>query len=206
MTEKTSETEVRILEAAHRVFLRRGTHGARMQEIAEEAGVNQALLHYYFRSKERLSAAVFQKAVGAFLPRIAEMLGSDASVEDKVGVVVEVELSFFKENPYLPGYLIGELNQNADRVGEMLDMMGMQQMRVVLQKLDAQLEARAREGTLRSISAREFVVNLFSLCIFPFAARPMLRLVLGIDNDAFGAFIEERKRTLPAFFLNALRP
>ena len=82
-------TEQRILEAAHAVFVRRGTAGARMQEIAQEAAVNQALLHYYFRSKERLAEAVFRRAAGELLPRVIDVLGSDAAIEEKVARVVD---------------------------------------------------------------------------------------------------------------------
>src|SRR5689334_4766227 len=87
------DTETRILDAAHTVFLRRGTAGARMQEIAKEAGVNPALLHYYFRSKERLSLAVFRRAAGELLPAVIQALASPASLEDKVTAVVDIELT-----------------------------------------------------------------------------------------------------------------
>src|SRR5688500_20073490 len=77
------ETEQRILDAARAVFVRRGTAGARMQEIAAEAGVNQALLHYYFRSKERLSGAVFQHMAARLFPALIQTLGGDATIEEK---------------------------------------------------------------------------------------------------------------------------
>src|SRR3954468_4682805 len=78
------DTERKILDAAHRVFLRSGTAGARTQEIAAEAGVNSALLHYYFRSKERLATAVFHRAAGELFPAVARILLSDVSLEDKI--------------------------------------------------------------------------------------------------------------------------
>src|ERR1700704_1909452 len=86
------QTEQRILGAAHTVFLRRGTAGARMQDIATEAGVNQALLHYYFRSKARLSEAVFRRAARQLFPTVFEVMASDAELEDKVTRVVQLEL------------------------------------------------------------------------------------------------------------------
>ena len=77
---KDTDTEKRILHAARTVFIRHGTSGARMQEIAEEAGVNQALLHYYFRSKERLSEAVFSEAATRMFPMVIQILGSDEPI------------------------------------------------------------------------------------------------------------------------------
>src|SRR5438552_407184 len=98
----STKTEQRILDAAHAVFVRRGTAGARMQEIAAEAGVNQALLHYYFRSKDRLAHAAFERAAGDLLPAVLKMLGSDAELEVKVRRVVEIELDHLSRAPYLP--------------------------------------------------------------------------------------------------------
>src|SRR3954464_12326735 len=85
-------TEQRILDAAHAVFVRHGTAGARTQEIAKEAGVNSALLHYYFRTKERLAEAVFQRAAAQLMPAVIRVLGSDAELEQKVEQVVDIEL------------------------------------------------------------------------------------------------------------------
>src|SRR5437867_8601608 len=85
-------TEARILDAAHAVFLRRGTAGARMQEIAAEAGVNQALLHYYFRSKDRLAKAAFERAASQLMPAVIQVLGSDGDLEHKVARVIDLEI------------------------------------------------------------------------------------------------------------------
>src|SRR3954454_23020437 len=89
---RDGRTEERILHAAHAIFLRRGTAGARMQEIAAEAGVNQALLHYYFRSKDRLARAAFERAAAQLLPAVIAVLASDLALDAKVTRVVEIEL------------------------------------------------------------------------------------------------------------------
>src|SRR5918911_2376982 len=85
---RSPDTEQRILDAARAVFIRRGTAGARMQEIAKEAGVNQALLHYYFRSKERLSTAVFLQFASRVLPAVVHVLGGDAPIDEKIDRIV----------------------------------------------------------------------------------------------------------------------
>src|SRR5580765_4861866 len=100
--EPDGQAEQRILDAAHTVFLRRGTAGARMQDIASEAGVNQALLHYYFRSKARLSEAVFRRAARQLFPRVIEVMASEVELEDKVTRVVQLELDHLSRTPYLP--------------------------------------------------------------------------------------------------------
>jgi TetR/AcrR family transcriptional regulator len=204
------DTERQILDAAHRVFLRSGTAGARTQEIAAEAGVNSALLHYYFRSKERLAAAVFHRAAGELFPVVAGILLSDVSLEDKVRQVIAVELDRLSCTPYLPAYIISELAYHPERIrqliaaltGERPEALG----QTVLTKIKEQIRDEVRGGRMRAIRADQFLVNLLSLCIFPFAAQPMLAALLGLDGERFSRFIHDRKRELPEFFMKALQP
>jgi len=208
-SERDRDTESRILDAAHAVFLRRGTAGARMQEIAAEAGVNSALLHYYFRSKVRLSEAVFRRAASQLLPRVIEVLASEAPLDDKVTRVVHLELDHLSRSPYLPGYIISELHHHPERVRQLVGALtGMTPEDVrpkVVSKLRNQLDAGVRAGELHPIAPDQFIVNLMSLCIFPFAARPMIMALLGLDQQAFERFIDRRRNQLAAFFLGALR-
>jgi AcrR family transcriptional regulator len=202
-------TEQRILDAAHRVFLRRGSAGARTQEIADEAGVNKALLHYYFRSKERLAAAVFTRAASRLMPPVIATLASDEELEVKVERVIAIELDVLLQHPYLPGYIISELTHHPARAKQLIALTGVSIDELAPRVFDAigrQIRARVREGRLRPIAPDQFILNLLSLCIFPFAARPMVQAVLQLDDDAFERFIARRKRELPAFFLQALRP
>jgi AcrR family transcriptional regulator len=203
-------TEARILDAAHAVFVRRGTAGARMQEIAREARVNSALLHYYFRSKAKLSEAVFQRAAADLLPAVIAVLVSDREIEDKVEAVIEIELTRLLKAPYLPGYILSELAHHPERTRQLVSsvtgMIPEDVGRGVLTTLRKQLTARVRAGALHAIEPEQFVINLLSLCIFPFAARPMVSLILGLDEGGFERFIVRRRRELPAFFLRALRP
>src|SRR3954471_24518091 len=116
---KDRDTEGRILDAAHAVFLRHGTAGARTQEIAREAGVNSALLHYYFRTKDRLAQAVFARAAAQLMPAVVGVLGSDVDLEQKVEQVVDIELRQLLKTPYLPGYILSELAHHPERVHQL---------------------------------------------------------------------------------------
>ena len=208
--QRDTSTEQRILDAAHAVFLRRGTAGARMQEIAEEAGVNKALLHYYFRNKERLAQAVFRQVALQLLPPVIGVLSStELGIEDKVARVIELEFEHLSRSPFMPGYLISELNHRPERAEQFItSLLGPpDQVRPrVFNALGAQIEERVRAGTMRPITPEQFAVNLLSLCIFPFAARPMLTVMLGGGEEGFRQFIAERPAHLVNFFLGALRP
>jgi len=204
------DTEQRILDAAHAVFLRRGTAGARTQEIAKEAGVNSALLHYYFRTKDRLAGAVFQRAAMQLMPVVIRVLGSDAELEEKVEQVVDIELRQLMKTPYLPGYILSELTHHPERAGQLFSSAtGLAPSEVgarVFKVLRAQINARVRTGRMHPISPEQFAINLLALCVFPFAARPMVMALAGLDETGFSRFIERRRRELAPFFLRALRP
>lgn len=207
---REAATEQRILDAARAVFLRHGTAGARMQEIAAEAGVNQALLHYYFRTKERLSAAVFQQVASRIFPALVQTLSAEISLDEKINRLIVIYLDNLSQNLFVPGYLISELHHHPERVQQLLSgAIGADPkvvMPTLLKTLERQINERVRSGTMRSIKPQQFVINLISLCIFPFAARPMLSIVFGMDDAAFMRFIEQRKKELPEFFRGALRP
>lgn len=196
------DTEEKIFEAARQVFLEHGTARARMQEIADEAGINKALVHYYFRSKDRLSEAVFQEAAGHFVPRIFGMLTGDQPLEDKVEAIIHEYTGFLSENPHLPGFVIHEINHHPERAQQFVRSIGTPD----LEPLQKQLEQHVEAGAIRPMCVEQFVVNLIALCVFPFVARPMVELLFGLEGDAFDDFIAQRKEELPSFFLNALRP
>jgi AcrR family transcriptional regulator len=207
---RDGDTERRILDAAHVVFMRRGTAGARMQAIAAEAGVNQALLHYYFRTKEQLAQTAFARAASQFMPAVIDVMASDGELEDKVARVVALELDHLSRVPSLPGYIIGEVTHHPERARQLImAMAGQSADRIrprVFGALEAQIAARVASGAMRPIAPQTFMVNLLALCIFPFAARPMLMAMLGLDERGFARFIARRREELPAFFLGGLRP
>lgn len=204
------ETEKRILDAAKAVFIRHGTSGARMQDIAEEAGVNQALLHYYFRSKERLSQAVFRDTAGRMFPALIQIVGGDRSLTEKIDLIVDTYLTVMTKSPFLPGYIISELHHHPERIQQLLGELAGGDItnitKPAFDRLEKQLASEARAGRIRRMSAAQFFVNLVSLCIFPFAARPMLHAALGFDDSDFAKFIEQRRKDLPIYIRSAIQP
>ena len=111
---KISSTEENILKAATSIFHKKGMAATRMQEIADEANINKAMLHYYFRNKQQLFEAVFMQAFQKFAPQMNGIFNSEVSVFEKISGFAESYISFVIENPYLPAFLIQEININQD--------------------------------------------------------------------------------------------
>lgn len=205
MAPSETSTEDRILEAARTVFVRHGTHAASLKDIAQEADVNQALLHYYFRDKKTLADTVFEEVASTFIPRMQAILAGDQTIEEKVHTFVPEYIEQMQENPYLPSYVMWELNQNPGELKSRLRAMGVVPFEGI-EELDQQLRRRAAAGTLRLISAEQFVVNLISLSVFPFVARPLIEAMMDLDDAAFEAFVDARTEQIPEFVLGALQP
>jgi AcrR family transcriptional regulator len=197
------ETRDRILAAAHTVFLRKGTAGSRTQEIAAEAGVNKALVHYYFGTKAALADAIFERALGEIAPKIFGILSDPArTIEQKIPAIVREQIAFHSERPYFAGYMVSELHAEPDRIVRLMARRGP----IPLDVLRRQLREAAAAGTLRRISAEQFVANMMGLLIFPFAIRLALRQLLALDEAGWRAFLDDRRRILPEFILAGLRP
>jgi TetR/AcrR family transcriptional regulator len=209
LTTSDLDTRDRILDAAKGVFLERGTSGARMQEIADTAGVNKALIHYYFRNKDTLADAVFHRELRALVQPVFHTLASELPLEEKVEATVGLYLDHLSAFPQMPGYVLADMHFHPGRLEEFFEAMtdvapGPMGQRVFT-ALGRQIDEAVAQGRMRPLTPRQFMVNLVSLCVFPFAARPLLTLVMGGD-DEFQTMIDERRTTLTEFFLGALRP
>ena len=197
------ETRDRILNAAERVFIRKGTASGRTQEIADEAGVNKALVHYYFGTKAALADGIFARALGTLVPRIFGILADPSrDIEQKVPAIVKEQIDFHTAHPYLAGYMVSELHAHPERIARMVTAHG----QIPLDVLRRQLQDGAKAGKLRRISPEQFVANMMGLLLFPFAVRAALCALLDFDSARWESFLEERRRILPDFVMAALRP
>src|SRR5262249_50830599 len=143
------------------------------------------------------------------LPAVVRILASDRPLEDKVREVVDVELTALSNAPYLPGYILSELAHHPERAPQLVAAVGVTPDAVggaVFGTLQKQIDAEVRAKRFRPIATEQFVVNLLALCVFPFAARPMLTVLLRLDAAGFARFIDRRREELAPFFLQALRP
>ena len=199
MADDKVDTEKVILEAARRVFVRKGLDGARMQEIADEAGMNKALLHYYFRSKEKLFKMVFREAMGTFFPALVTILGDpNISIAKKLEAFVENYIKIIHDNPFIPSFIIGELNKNPEQLTEFFVESGIDTSRVEF--ILNNVIAKELDVTVQQV--RHLVVNIIALCVFPFVGRPLLEKVIFQSNqDEFDQFLSERKEVI----LNLIR-
>jgi TetR/AcrR family transcriptional regulator len=199
---KDSSTEEKILAAAKKVFVQKGMAGARMQDIADEAGINKALVHYYFSNKEKLFEVIFLEAAGKLFPKINAIFESDQPLFDKIRSFCEEYIDVVMDNPYLPLFVLYEINQDPAYFMKKLMPSG---LRPNPMHFIAQIEAEVKKGAIKPISPLQLMMNLISLTIFPFVAKPMIQANLGIDEWQFRAAMEQRKKEIPQFIIDAIK-
>ena len=194
-------TETRILEAARKVFLKKGMAGARMQDIADEAGINKAMLHYYFRNKEKLFERIFMELSQRFFPRLIMIFESGESLFKKIEMFVVEYIDQMRQTPYLPIFVLNEINRQPETF--IRKMMGNEGPPV--KKFFSSVEKEVKKGVIKPIDPSQLLLNIISLCIFPFVARPMFQLVVNIDSTRFDKMLEQRKKELPGFIIRAIK-
>ncbi|MCP4313924.1 MAG: TetR/AcrR family transcriptional regulator [Bacteroidetes bacterium] len=199
-----TETEEKIIISAEKLFYQKGKAGTSMQDIADDAGINRTLLNYYFRSKDQLFEAVFRKALGSFVPTLAALLHSDISFEEYVPKMIHMIIDNMLANPQIPIFILQELSSNPERMPQIIKEMGIDPI-LAYEKMYEKMEAMPDRGKELHSDFSQMIMNLISLCIFPFAARPVITGILfNGDDDAFIAAMNERKKVLPQMFQNLM--
>jgi TetR/AcrR family transcriptional regulator len=198
---KSKDTESRILDAARIIFIKKGLAGARMQEIANEAGINKALLHYYFRSKEKLFDKIFVDVFQTISAGIGEALDPQLSVMEQLENLVTVYIKVISKNSFLPVFILNEMNQNPQRLQRVIE----QGIFPSLQGFILQFMQEVNLGKIRPVHPSHLLMNVMGMIILPFAAKPVLKPMIkekmGIDYDDI---LEERKDAILQFLKDAL--
>lgn len=199
---KDINTEDKILRAAEDIFQIKGYEGARMQEIADHAKINKGLLHYYFRTKNKLFETIFSKAMGKMMIRMGDIMKGDLPFFEKLDAFVDNYMDLLLQNPYLPKFVLSELNRDPERF-----------INATVAKLDvksrisdykAGIERAVSSGEVKPVDPKQLLISMISLCLFPFIGRPMIQVLFDLDDPAFGTLLEDRKDHIKAFIRNSI--
>ncbi len=191
-------TEEKIRLAALKVFTEKGFEATKTRDIAAEAGINIASLHYYYRSKEKLFEIVIGETMGRFSGLMDGILDTQMPLHQKIKRFTELYIDFLKENPFLPMFILSESQRNVMAINQMM------QDQTALPILEKQIKDLIESGVIRPISIQNFMSSLVGLVIFPFLSKSLLQVKTGIDELAYVQMLEERKEHIPAMIINYL--
>lgn len=202
---KEKPTEELILDAAMKVFTRKGFAAARMEEIAKEAGINRALLHYYHRDKQTMFNRIFESRFKEFFKGLFVIFESDnISLFEKIKRMVDHEISTLTKHPDLARFIITEIAQSPDLLIEYGKKLGVNP-RMFIEAFEKQVAKEVSEGVIKPIGGKQLLINIMSLCIYPFVARPIIQTMMSVDETNFYHMAEQRKKEVSEFIINAIK-
>lgn len=191
-----TSTEEKIKEAARVVFLKKGYAATRTRDIAEEAGINLALLNYYFRSKEKLFGIIMIETVTIFMQTMATILNDEkSSLEKKVELLAFNYIDFITKEPNIPIFIVSEMRNN---VNGLLEKLPIKQI-VMNPMFFKQHQQAVEKGEITEPNPLHFLMNLLGLVVFPFIAQPLIQGVSGTNNKEFNQLMQERKKLIPVW-------
>lgn len=182
---KDLTTEEKIIAAATSIFQQQGYAGARMQTIADEAGINKALLHYYFRSKDLLFQKIFEAFLNKIFPKIEKKLADDMPIYDLLCSIVDLYMDLLKENPSMPGLIISTYNHHPDMVKGIKIL--------IIAAIRNKIAFAVQNKEIKNVDPLQVMTSILSQCIFPYAAKPMIMHAANLNEKQFNNLMVEKK-------------
>ena len=171
--DKKKNTEQDILKAAENEFLDKGFVGAKTTEIARLAGVNHAMLHYYFRTKENLFDEIFKRKVKIMTKSVYEVMNTDLPFLDKLEYGIRKHFEFVLKNPKLPFFLLNEILRN-ETLSYWRTNYFIPNIAVLVDKLEVLIQEEVEKGNIRHIHAIDLITDIISLNVFVVCFQPII--------------------------------
>jgi TetR/AcrR family transcriptional regulator len=190
---QSENLEEKIIEAAKDLFVRKGFEQTSMSDIAQAVEINRSTLHYYFRTKEKMFQAVFGSIVISFLPRIQLIFDEEATFMEKLSKVLDEYFSIFMTNPFLPKFILSEIQRDVDQllnVGRVLHLD--QYLRAIGNVIEDEME----KGTIKNIPLPEVLITFMSSVTFPFLSKNLVIALFYEDEGGFEHFLEQWKKRI----------
>jgi len=199
---RSRNTEQKIFDAATELFLEKGVDRTSVREIAAKAGINLALMNYYFRSKENLFDAIFTMLVKKNSEELIRILNSDLELKEKIRRYVHVYIDMLSHNPLLVSFVMAILHRSREHITEMKAVHSL----YATEQFTKQLIEEARKGNIRRTDPTHFFVDMLSLITFPFAIKMLIIDKNHFTEKEFQQFVRERKERVPEMLMDSLRP
>lgn len=200
--ERDLTTEAKIQDAARRVFIAKGFNGCSSREIAKEAGMNVALVNYYFKSKSHLFEIIISSVMKEFTLSLVDVFKSNLSLVNKIRILIEKEYDFLSKHPEIPNFIINELGKKDKSFFDCLDIAS----DIKATNIFAQVDEAQKNGEMRKIDLVSIMLLLMSNCHFPFMAKPMIQTIHSLEDDAFKEHLMIHKQYVTEMLIHYLFP
>ena len=194
-----------ILESATELFLRKGFNATSTTEIARNAGCNQALVHYYYRTKERLFEAIFQEKIKVLVAALLDVESNDLPFFERLAKRIESHFEAIRKDSALPLFFLSEISANPDRIDSIKSFVGDLPDRAI-QKMHDELNEEMSKGTIRPTAVKDLLMTIVSMNIMGFLGAPLFKLMTRQTDEAYEAFLDGRKKENVRVVLQSLKP
>ncbi|MDD2387086.1 MAG: TetR/AcrR family transcriptional regulator [Bacteroidales bacterium] len=201
--DKKLNAEQKIIEAAADIFETKGFEGARMQQIADKAGINKALLHYYFRSKDLLFEKVFLKLAGKIFLKFIETFNIEGSIFDKIEMFLQIHQDLLYKNRKFPIFFFNEITRNPDLMRKLMLNLEISKK---FQEITKQFDQEKKDGIIRQdVEVSHLIVNIISLSVFPYIGSPAIKEIMKEFDLNYEQFLDERRTMIAQFVINSIK-
>jgi TetR/AcrR family transcriptional regulator len=202
MVAEVAQTEKLIKDKARILFFQKGLLNATTQEIADEAGVNRALIHYYFRSREQMLDTLLLETMHEKRDRVRKILSSELPFREKIAHYIDAVVDYGLTYPYLDNFIISETARHPDKVKDFCSGDKKKSSDLIKDQLNEEI----RNKRISPISPEHFMVNVAALCNYPLLAKSVLQAIHGMTDSVYRKFLTERKKIIFMTIFNEEMP
>jgi TetR/AcrR family transcriptional regulator len=202
MATEDVQTEELIKNKAKTLFFQKGLLNATTQEIADEAGINRALIHYYFRSRDQMLDLLLDETLLEKRDRVRKILSSELPFREKIAHYIDVVIDYGLKYPYLENFIISETARNPEKIRDFCSKDKQKSSDLIREDLENEI----RKKKISQISAEHFMVNLSAMCNYPLLAKSVLQTIHGMTDSAYRKFLIERKQVIYMTIFNEEMP
>lgn len=201
--EDSSEVKKKILKEAQVLFIKNGYKGTSIRDIAKVSGTNVAMVNYYFKSKYNLFEIIFEDALDIFTKRIFETITSDLPFFELIETWIHTYYELLFEYPQIAAFILNEVSLNPEGLTQRIKNRNPYSS---FSKIEARIEEEVRKGTIRKTPAADFLLNILSMCMFPFMFGNLAMTLMEIPQGIYNELIANHEKYVIEFTVNALKP
>ncbi|MEE0882004.1 MAG: TetR/AcrR family transcriptional regulator [Bacteroidales bacterium] len=196
--------EEQILLVAKELFMQYGYEGVSTTQVAKAVGCNQALVHYYYRTKQNLFKIICQQEIQKMLKILADIPQEDISFEDFIEKIIEAQIGFLKNNPDAPFFIIGELRHNSEVLKMMRELFS-EFGKEIVGKIRLFVQMKQSKGELNDVSVEDLLIDIVSLDVMSFVGQVLFTQILEMDSQTQEVFLERRKIHIKKLILSSIK-
>ena len=196
--------EEQILLVAKELFMQYGYEGVSTTQVAKAVVCNQALVHYYYRTKQNLFKIICQQEIQKMLKILADIPQEDISFEDFIEKIIEAQIGFLKNNPDAPFFIIGELRHNSEVLKMMRELFS-EFGKEIVGKIRMFVQMKQSKGELNDVSVEDLLIDIVSLDVMSFVGQVLFTQILEMDSQTQEVFLERRKTHIKKLILSSIK-